>query len=628
MLSDIKEYCREINDLIQELDNYESYKEQLKQDLYLLEQRYQKGKYTYEKYLDLKKKLLLGKTKEGLLSHYNANILSLLKKIDFLNTEIFSEVYEDKSLSSLNYASQFLSRQTREAKKASEVYETQSSKSFQENSTQQNYAKQPVYSKQELKELSIEQKQKIIQAPVEIKGREKNQLEILTPKAQEVRITSPVEARIQELSGIEIPKPLPLKSLSIPKPSESIYKKIKLMFQTKPKKKSLFDEIEQKEKIELKGGEGIRLGSVFNLGIIKNIKDRARQKSDFLSKETAISSSLLRFTKKEVESEKINAEFSETLLEKQAKQIRTILSGKKVTIYNPTSLGYFANLSVRRISLFFMDQFPDFFKNLYLNLRYANIKLLSNTYVNIMFFMSILGFFLFVPISFVFFVIQSPLFLIALAKSFVLGLIFSGLIFAGFYLYPQMRIKNRIRSINTNLPFAIDHMSSVTASGVPPATMFKLIADSKEYGEVSFEIEKISNYIDLFGYDLITAIRTVAITTPSPQFKEFFEGMINTIEAGGDLKNYLSEKSKEALLSYRLERQKYVEAIATYSDMYIGILIAAPLFFISTLALVSMLGGSVGGMAVDTLIALGTYLVIPVLNILFIVFLELNQPQV
>jgi flagellar protein FlaJ len=239
-----------------------------------------------------------------------------------------------------------------------------------------------------------------------------------------------------------------------------------------------------------------------------------------------------------------------------------------------------------------------------------------------------MSFILFVPISFIFFLIQSPVFLIALAKSLVLGMIFSCLVFAVFFIYPQMRIKSRVRSINTNLPFAIDHMSSVTASGVPPATMFKLIADSREYGEVSFEIEKISNYIDLFGYDLNTAIRTVAVTTPSQPFKEFFEGMINTIESGGDLKSYLSEKSKEALLSYRLERQKYVEAISTYSDIYIGILIAAPLFFISTLALVSMLGGSVGGMAIDTLIALGTYLVIPVLNILFIVFLEVNQPQV
>jgi hypothetical protein len=41
-----------------------------------------------------------------------------------------------------------------------------------------------------------------------------------------------------------------------------------------------------------------------------------------------------------------------------------------------------------------------------------------------------------------------------------------------------------------------------------------------------------------------------------------------------------------------------------------------------------MLGGSVGGFSIDTLIALGTYLVIPVLNIFFIIFLEINQPQV
>jgi flagellar protein FlaJ len=189
-------------------------------------------------------------------------------------------------------------------------------------------------------------------------------------------------------------------------------------------------------------------------------------------------------------------------------------------------------------------------------------------------------------------------------------------------------MKQRRRSINTNLPFAINHMAAVSASGVAPVKMFKLISGSKEYGEVSAEIEKIVNYVEIFGYDIITALKAVAATTPSYQFKDFFEGMISTTQTGGDIKSYFSQKAEEAMLNYKLERQKYTETISTYSDIYTGILIAAPLFFVAALSLVSLLGGKIGGMDVNIIIVLGTYVIIPFLNIAFLTFLEITQPEI
>jgi flagellar protein FlaJ len=138
---------------------------------------------------------------------------------------------------------------------------------------------------------------------------------------------------------------------------------------------------------------------------------------------------------------------------------------------------------------------------------------------------------------------------------------------------------------------------------------------------------KITEFVDVFGYDLLNAIRAVARITPAPELKEFFEGFISTIETGGDLKDFLQSKSEEYMLSYKLERQKYTETISLYSDIYTGVLIAAPLFFIVALSLVNILGGRVGNMNVELLIALGVYLAIPLLNVAFIIFLEISQPD-
>ncbi len=82
------------------------------------------------------------------------------------------------------------------------------------------------------------------------------------------------------------------------------------------------------------------------------------------------------------------------------------------------------------------------------------------------------------------------------------------------------------------------------------------------------------------------------------------------------------------MLSYRLERQKYVESLSTYSDIYTGVLIAAPLFFVTALSLVSMLGGTIGGIRITFIITFGTYVAIPLLNVAFIMFLEMSQPEI
>ena len=320
--------------------------------------------------------------------------------------------------------------------------------------------------------------------------------------------------------------------------------------------------------------------------------------------------------------------FDTTLLAQEAKRVRHLLETHEKKSVIGTPIGVIANITVKRISLSLIENFPEIFENLYNALKASNIKILSNTYVNIMILVSLVmtatvGFFMF---------ILSIALNYALYQIFLRTIIFAvlggGLTAGVFYVYPFIKIKDRRRNTVTNLPFAINHVASVSSSGVPPARMFELIAQEPEYGEVSIEIKKIVDLINVFGYDILTAMRSVASTTPSPVFKEFLEGMVSTIDTGCDLDSYLSQKAEEAQLHYQLERQKYNETVSTYSDIYTGVLIASPLFFIASLTMINLLGGTIGGIGVDVLLALGAYLAIPALNVLFIVFLQLSQPDV
>ena len=121
-------------------------------------------------------------------------------------------------------------------------------------------------------------------------------------------------------------------------------------------------------------------------------------------------------------------------------------------------------------------------------------------------------------------------------------------------------------------------------------------------------------------------MKNVADRTPSAEFKQFLYGVVAMTETGGELKIYMENSAKEALVDYRLKRERYQQVVSTYADFYTAILIAAPLFFISVLSIMSLIGGQVLGMDIPTAMKLGVYLVLPLLNISFILFIHFTQP--
>lgn len=207
------------------------------------------------------------------------------------------------------------------------------------------------------------------------------------------------------------------------------------------------------------------------------------------------------------------------------------------------------------------------------------------------------------------------------------ALIASLISFFASILYPVARVQSRRRDIETNLPFAITHMSAIASSGVPPSTMFRLLTGFEEYGEISKEAKKIVQNIDVLGLDITTAIREVARKTPSDSFKQFLEGIATTIDTGGDLHTYLKKESEKAMFDYKIRREKFLQTLSTYADFYTAVLIAAPLFLVALLSVMSMIGGRVFGLEIKDIMQLGIFVLIPTVNILFIAFVHFTQPE-
>ncbi len=283
---------------------------------------------------------------------------------------------------------------------------------------------------------------------------------------------------------------------------------------------------------------------------------------------------------------------------------------------------------IRVLGRYGMKYFSSYMKPLKDEIIRSNLTMLFEIYLGRMLFISLaffVGILVFITVMFTLFGIP---FLISLLSAIIAAITSTFFVFTVNYSYPFHLITSKRNSIEANSPFVINHMAAIAASGVPPFIIFKRIANIPEYEEVSNECKRIVRNVETFGMDIVSALKNVADRTPSEKFKQFLSGFVAVINTGGNLQYFLENEAKEALFNYRLRRERYLQALSTYADLYTAVLIAAPLFFVSILSILSLVGGQVFGLPIDVALRLGIYTLIPILNVFFIAFVHYTQPRV
>jgi flagellar protein FlaJ len=191
------------------------------------------------------------------------------------------------------------------------------------------------------------------------------------------------------------------------------------------------------------------------------------------------------------------------------------------------------------------------------------------------------------------------------------------------YIYPSMEKKSIEGKINSELPFAMIHMSAISGSMIDPIKVFSIMVTTKEYPNLEKEFNKLLNEINVYGYDLVTALKDLAMDSPSQKLADFFNGLATTITSGGSLFEYFGERAQSLLFDYKLENEKQIKTAETFMDIYISVVIAAPMILMLLLMMmkISGLGISLSTSMISLLVAGGVGMV----NVLFLVFLQVKQ---
>ena len=191
------------------------------------------------------------------------------------------------------------------------------------------------------------------------------------------------------------------------------------------------------------------------------------------------------------------------------------------------------------------------------------------------------------------------------------------------FFYPSMEKNSAGNKMDQEMPFATMHMAAISGSMINPTKIFEIIISTKEYPYLSKQFTKLINETNIYGYDIVSALRNSATNSPSKKLSELYNGLATTINSGGDLPEFFEKRAEGLLFEYGLEKEKRTKAAETFMDIYISVVIAAPMILMILLMMMKLSGL---GISLSTqMITLIMVISVAVINIIFLSVLEVKK---
>lgn len=170
-------------------------------------------------------------------------------------------------------------------------------------------------------------------------------------------------------------------------------------------------------------------------------------------------------------------------------------------------------------------------------------------------------------------------------------------------------------------------MAILASAGVSPEKIFYSLSNLPMPLTVSDEAKNIIRDVNLFGLDIISALKHASKWTSSEKFREMLEGFISTIHSGSNLSAYLREKSKQHMKLKRMSLRKFSDTLSILSEFYVALLVTGPLLLIMLAVMAMMGGGALWFLTPELLLSLLTYMGIPLGSIMFFIILDAVSPK-
>ncbi|MCX9085720.1 MAG: type II secretion system F family protein [Candidatus Methanoperedens sp.] len=212
---------------------------------------------------------------------------------------------------------------------------------------------------------------------------------------------------------------------------------------------------------------------------------------------------------------------------------------------------------------------------------------------------------------------------IAIFVVIFLTLLFGGITYVLFMIYPAFMAGERKGGIDRNLPYAVTFMYALSRGGMNVIDIMRSLSKCTDtYGETAREMDVILRDMDYFGNDLRTALHNICEITPSEKFRDLMYNLLTVIDSGGDISYYLRDKSEQYLIKAKVEQKGFLETLGLMAESYVTAFVAGPLFIIILGVMMAVMTPGGNNVMLYAII----YAVIPIGSMMFVVMISIITP--
>ncbi len=262
---------------------------------------------------------------------------------------------------------------------------------------------------------------------------------------------------------------------------------------------------------------------------------------------------------------------------------------------------------------------PTFLKKVYnfkKPLEKASIKIYPETYVSLMFLVSVLT----LPVT-----VISVLF--SILFSFPLLLIMAPLplyVFGFFVVSPLSKASDRAGGLEREMPFAAAYISVMASGGIAPYTSFKRLSKVELMPAMCREAREIIKDVEIFGIDPLSALEMASRKNPLDIFSDFLSGYSSTVIIGGDIGHFLERKAEDIFKSRAMRVKAAAERLGMLLETFIIVMVLMSLCFYILFSVESIYST---GISSYSGIILYTYVFTPMFSMMFIWLAHSMQPK-
>jgi flagellar protein FlaJ len=249
-------------------------------------------------------------------------------------------------------------------------------------------------------------------------------------------------------------------------------------------------------------------------------------------------------------------------------------------------------------------------------LERAKIKIYPETYVSLMFFVA---------------VATLPVPIISLLILYLYGFLpmmflvpFPIYVMIGFMLIPINKAGERASNMEREMPFAATYISVMASGGIAPYSSFKRLSNIDMLPATKIEAQEITKDVEIFGIDPLSAIEKAAKRNPLEVFKDFLSGYASTVIIGGDIGHFLERKAEDIFKVRALRVRAAAERLAMLLETFIIVMVMMSLCFYIMFSVESVYSI---GMSMGSTMLMYTYVVTPLLSVVFIYLAHSMQPK-